>query len=65
MLTGYHKNKYRLSRKACQGTKIFVKDKNTESPKMLVSNIKLFMKKKKGTINMAVNNIKSFRRMKS
>ena len=48
MLTGYYqKHKGKLSKKACERYKIFLKKKKTESSNMLMSDIEIFLKKKR------------------
>ena len=61
MLAGYQENKEKLSKKACQRYKIFLKKKNTKSANMPFSDIEIFLKKKKKrSVNMVVSNIKNF-----
>ena len=62
MLTGYdQKNIERLSKKACERYQNLSEEEKTKSTTMLVSDIEIFLRKKKErSVNMVVNDIKIF-----
>ena len=55
------KNKERLSKKTPESYQNLSKEEKTESANMLVSDMEIFLKKKKkGSTNMVANDTKSF-----
>ena len=62
MLTGYYKkNKERLSKKICESYQNLSEEEKTKSVNILMSDKKIFLKKKRRrSVNMVVTNIKFF-----
>ena len=55
MVTRYKKNKEKLLKKACEGYQIFLKKKVTKIAKILLSNMEVFLMKKKRLVDY-INN---------
>ena len=54
------KTKKNFQKSLVKGTEIFLKNNKTKSANMLVNDVDIFLKKKKRSVNMVVNNIKIF-----
>ena len=55
MVTRYKKNKEKLLKKTCEGYQIFLKKKVTKIAKILLSNMEVFLMKKKRLVDY-INN---------